>query len=202
MSEFVSILSEILDHFSKNIFSNSRLSQGMISPFPDGSKYSIDGKDATILDLLSDNSVSHSEYKRTHNNQEYKQPFSQAFETAWKEFGVIEKSTFGIIVPYKEGSNLIGRLDALEKYGENYFVDLKSILKDAQQFSVNVYSSKSKELLRDDLIREVIPESEIYVLNDGFYSDKFGLSMEFVGMTINLFWERKSPEYIKYLQGN
>lgn len=155
--------------------------------FNDQLKYSIDGKDATILDLLSDNSVSHSEYKRTHNNQEYKQPFSQAFETAWKEFGVIEKSTFGIIVPYKEGSNLIGRLDALEKHGENYFVDLKSILKDAQQFSVNVYSSKSKELLRDDLIREVIPESEIYVLNDGFYSDKFGLSMEFVGMTTNLF---------------
>ena len=72
-------------------------------------------------------------------------------------------------------------MDALEKYYENYFEELKSILKDAQQFSVNVYSSKLKELLREDLIREVIPDSEIYVLNDGFYSDEFGLSKEFIG---------------------
>lgn len=148
--------------------------------FDEQLKYSIAWKEATVLDLLSDNSVCCAEYKRI-TGKNYQNPFKQSFETAWKEFGVIEKSTFGIIVPYKEGSNLIGRLDALEKYDENYFAELKSILKDAQQFSVNVYSSKLKELLREDLIREVIPDSELYVLNDGFYSDEFGLSMEFVG---------------------
>ncbi len=155
--------------------------------FEEQLKYSIDGKETTILDLLSDNSVSHSEYQRIHNNQDYKQPFSQAFETAWKEFGVIEKSTIGIIVPYNEGTDLIGRLAGLEKYDENYFSELKLILNEAQQFSVNVYSNQLSNLVRDGLIREVIPDSEIYVLNDGFYSDEFGLSKEFVGMTVNVF---------------
>ena len=154
--------------------------------FEDLLKYSIDGKEATVLDLLSDNLICYAEYKRS-AKKTYQNTFKQAFETAWKNFDVIEKSTIGIIVPYKEGSNLIGRLDALEKYGKNYFAELNLILKDAQQFSVNVYSSKLKELLGEDLIREVIPDSEIYVLNDGFYSEEFGLSKEFVGMSVNLF---------------
>ncbi len=154
--------------------------------FDEQLKYSINGKEATVLDLLSDNSVCCAEYKRI-NGENYQNPFKQSFETAWKEFGVIEKSTFGIIVPYGEGSDLIGRLSALEKYDENYFSELKSILKKAQQFSVNVYSSKLNDLLRDNLIREVIRDSEIYVLNDGFYSDEIGLTKEFTGMVINIF---------------
>lgn len=154
--------------------------------FDDQLKYSISGKDATVLDLLSDNLVCCAEYKRI-NGDSYQNPFKQSFETAWKEFGVIEKSTIGIIVPYGEGSDLIGRLSALEKNRENYFEELKAILKAAQQFSVNVYSNKLNELFRDNLIREIIPDSGIYVLNDGFYSEEIGLTKEFIGMTVNLF---------------
>lgn len=152
-------------------------------------KYDIPELHTTVLDLLSDNEKSFDAYFEN-NPDEDEVPFDffQSFETAWKKFEVIADITTGIIVQdenKKYGNEIIGKIASLEK-NDDYYKKLSEFLKDAQKYSVNVYSNKLNDLLSKGIIREAIPNSEIYVLNEGFYSDEFGLSEEFVGMTVNI----------------
>lgn len=149
-------------------------------------QYKIEGKDSTILDLLSDNLISLREYI-DRNGRNPKLPYNQAFNTAWRNFEVIADLTNGIIVPYKEGSNLIGEFSSLEKSDDEYFERIKELLRKSQQFTVNIYSNQLLNLERDGLIREVIEDFGIYVLNEGYYSEETGISREFVGMNNSIF---------------
>lgn len=152
-------------------------------------KYDIPELHTTVLDLLSDNEKSVDAYfENNPEKDELPFDFIQSFETAWKKFEVIADVTTGIIVQDKNkkyGNEIVGKIASLEK-NDDYYKKLSEFLKDAQKYSVNVYSNKLNDLLSKGIIREAIPNSEIYVLNEGFYSDEFGLSEEFVGMTVNI----------------
>ena len=135
------------------------------------------GKDTTVLDMLSDNEKACAEYKRIHDNAVWTLPYRQSFKTAWENFEVIADATTGIIVPYA-GNDVAGRLSALERGEENYGEKLRSLLREAQQYSVNVYPNQLFRLMREKMIYEVIPDSEIYALHEGFYDEAAGLSFE------------------------
>ena len=139
-------------------------------------KYSVDKKDTTVLDMLSDNENAVSEYMRVHDCEKWKLPYMQSFKTAWENFEVIADVTTGIIVPYK--NDIAGRLCALERGEEDYGEKLRSLLHEAQQYSVNVYSNQLERLFKEKMIYEVLPDSGIYALFDGFYDDALGLSYE------------------------
>ena len=139
-------------------------------------KYSVDKKDTTVLDMLSDNQSAVAEYMRTHNNEKWKLPYMQSFKTAWENFEVIADVTTGIIVPYN--NDIAGRLCALERGEEDYGNKLRKLLHEAQQYTVNIYSNQLERLFKENMIYEVLPDSKIYALFDGFYGDDIGLSYE------------------------
>ena len=137
-------------------------------------KYSVDKKDTTVLDMLSDNQNAVAEYMRTHNNEKWKLPYMQSFKTAWENFEVIADVTTGIIVPYN--NDIAGRLCALERGEEDYGNKLRKLLHEAQQYTVNVYSNQLERLFKENMIYEVLPDSGIYVLFEEFYDSDIGLS--------------------------
>jgi len=141
-------------------------------------QYSIKGKDSTILDMLSDNKSAVSEYERIHNGKTWQLPYMQAFRTAWDNFEVIADATTGVIVPYKDGERLINSLCALERSDSDYYMSLKSLLNECQQYTVNIYTNQLQHLGSKGMIYEVIPETGIYALYAGFYNDDLGITEE------------------------
>lgn len=140
--------------------------------------YSIKNKEPSVLNMLSDNESSVAEYERIHSNDKWKNPYVQSFRTAWEEFEVISDSSTGIMVPYGVGKELIGKCSALEKRAENYYSELKTLLKEAQQVSINVYSNQIEKLKEKGIIYELFADSGIYVLNEEYYSKNLGLVSE------------------------
>lgn len=130
------------------------------------------GRDDTLLNLLSLNDIAVADYKQVHK----KAPplnLRQSFMTAAKAFRAIDTPTRGVIVPFgDEGKELINDLCAAYM-PDNEF----DLLRQAQQFSVNVFPKLFNELMSERLICEVSADTGIYYLADGrYYSDEFGLS--------------------------
>lgn len=139
-------------------------------------QYYLKDKKITIMDLLSDNKEGLCEYRRINKGKNWNYPFRQAFETAWKKFEVIAELTTGVLVPYGEGKNIIGKISSLETSDKEYFKDLNTLLNSAQQYTVNVYTNKLEILKRIEMIYELIAESGIYALHDEFYDKNLGMT--------------------------
>ena len=136
--------------------------------------YKVDiGRSDTLLNLLSKNSISVSEYTRIHGKspQMY---FQQAFATAGKQFKAIDAPTQGIVVPYsRAGKKLVAELFSQFAVEQQY-----KLLKKAQKFTVNVFPNVIKKLVEQKALREV-PETGVLVLSDPrFYHPEFGLNSE------------------------
>ena len=136
--------------------------------------YSVDvGRDDNLLNLLSVNSISVSEYKRI-NDQEPKIYFRQAFGTAGEHFKAIDAPTQGVVVPYSDnGKRIVADLFSKFAIEQQY-----ELLRKAQKYTVNVFPNVIKKLKEKKAIREV-PEIGVLVLTDPrFYHPEFGLSTE------------------------
>ena len=137
-------------------------------------------RDDTILDLLSDNSKSEEEYNQAAIQKYGDQAkpltqFRQSFESAWKEFEVISQDTIGVIVPFKEGDEIIKEL-----YSQPDLRRCVELLQEAQQFSVNVFPNRINYMLEKNIINKVPLKNdlEIYTLKDQHYDQNMGLSDE------------------------
>jgi CRISPR-associated endonuclease/helicase Cas3 len=156
-----------MEWFYKNYF--YARSKDMDYPVP-ASKL---GHDDSILNLLGENRYATAETNR--GNEEIENLcFRQAFMTAGKAFDVIDAPTEGIVVPYgRRGKQLIGRL-ASEEFNHNPF----PLLKQAQQFTVNVFPRDFAKLKDAGAIKSLSEEFNIFHLDECFYDPKFGLSTE------------------------
>jgi CRISPR-associated endonuclease/helicase Cas3 len=133
----------------------------------------IAGRDASMIDLLSTNDESIVEYKRTHEAGTWEMTvFHQAFETAWRGFEVIADDTVGVLVPFKEGKDIIKRL-----FADPDPKTMDELLRSGQRYSVNIYPNKIRELEDSDIIKRVNNKTVIYTVNPGYYdNDKIGLT--------------------------
>lgn len=96
------------------------------------------------------------------------------YKTLESHFSVIEAPTTGVIVPYgKEGKELIASLN--EEQSDYEYLNM--LLKEAQQYSVNVYSHTLRELEGEGLLYPLYQEG-IYALHETGYSDDYGISLE------------------------
>lgn len=138
--------------------------------YPVGANSSVERSD-NLFSLLSMNKVSVRAYTSTYHTA----PdilLRQSFCTANAEFRVIDSPTRGVIVPYKDGEQIITELCGafgLEKKGK--------LLKQAQQYSVNLFDHQCDKLLSVRAIQEV-QDAGIYYLDKQYYSDEFGWSDE------------------------
>lgn len=130
------------------------------------------GHDDTLLNLLSGNDVAVAEYCR--NTRRAPAIYlRQAFMSAAKAFKVIDAPTQGVIVPYGgDGKELINDLCAA------YLPDKEfELLRQAQQFSVNVFPNVLQKLSETGVVREIREGTGILYLTDlRYYSTQFGLS--------------------------
>lgn len=125
------------------------------------------GRPDTMLNLLSDNplNVCHS----------LPGQLRQAFRTAGEAFKAIDAPTQGVIVPHKQGKDIIARLCA-----DCDPATTRTLLADAQKYSVNVFPNVWESLLRKQAIHPVRKGEAMYYLDERYYSDHFGLSTEIV----------------------
>ena len=122
----------------------------------------------TLLSLLSDN----------HLNIGQTEPLQlrQSFKTAGKAFKAIDAPTQAVIVPYtQKGKDIIAGLCADFEPSRAY-----DLLKQAQQYSVNVFPNVWKKLKEAQAVRSVQEGEEIYYLDEQYYNENFGLSTEVV----------------------
>lgn len=130
------------------------------------------GHDDTLINLLSLNYSITSEYRRIYKRfpNIY---LRQSFDAAARAFNVINTPTRGIVVPFgKNGQLVISKL--CSNHQDCFSFDL---LRQAQQFTVNVFPKQLDDMLKAKVVREVQEGSGILYLADRrYYSCKFGLS--------------------------
>ena len=130
------------------------------------------GRNDTLLNLLSDNTLAVSDYARTHNRAPARF-LRQSFMSAARAFKAIDVPTRGVIVPHGEaGEGLIVKLCAA------YFPDKEfELLRRAQQYSVNILPHQLEALIKTNAVREIQDGTGILYLSDPrYYSEEFGLS--------------------------
>lgn len=143
-------------------------------PRSDEMVYPIQGSTSgSLLDWLSDNplNVGKQAYEKG------KLPLlCQSFKSAGKVFQAIDAPTKAVIVPYGEGKEMISTLCRQERDQHFY-----RTLSQAQRFSVNVFPNIWTQLEKENALIP-IADTGIYYLDERYYIDEYGLSVDEVGM--------------------
>lgn len=121
-----------------------------------------------LFRLLSSNEISRCQANRI--NSTSAPYFAYAFQTAANEFKAIDALTQGVIVPYLEGKEIINRLCASKNPYE-----ISALLKEAQQYSINLFDYQIKELFKNQYLHETQIKSGIFYLSEEGYDDTYGL---------------------------
>lgn len=95
------------------------------------------------------------------------------YKTLESHFEVIEAPTTGILIPYEQGKDLIVSLNEEVIDYDKFNLQLKQ----AQLYSVNVYSHTLRQLVEKDLIYPLYTEG-VYALRESGYHEDYGLSIE------------------------
>ena len=126
----------------------------------------------SLLDWLSDNALN--PYGEKNNKRSKPLPLlMQSFKSAGRAFQAIDAPTHAVIVPYGEGAELIVKLCG--EWDPKKMYDAK---KKAQRYSVNVFPNVWNKLQKENALHETIEGSGIYYLNERYYNDEFGLSLD------------------------
>lgn len=128
----------------------------------------------SLLDWLSDNKNNPGGNININNRRTGKiQLLMQSFKSAGRAFQAIDAPTHAVIVPYGEGAELIAKL-----CGEWDPEEMYDAKKKAQRYSVNVFPNVWGKLQKENALYETIEGSGIYYLNERYYNDEFGLSLD------------------------
>ena len=126
----------------------------------------------SLLDWLSDNALN--PYGEKNDKRSKPLPLlMQSFKSAGRAFQAIDAPTHAVIVPYGEGAELIAKL-----CGGWDPKEMHRTLQKAQRYSVNVFPNVWGKLLKENALHETIEGSGIYYLNERYYNDEFGLSLD------------------------
>ncbi|ABR47839.1 CRISPR-associated helicase Cas3 [Alkaliphilus metalliredigens QYMF] len=127
--------------------------------------------DKSMYDLLSGNKEAFNAFN-SRNGYKSELMLRQAFKTAGSNFQVIDQNTTGVIVPYGRGKTLITLIN-----GACNLSELKEYLKEAQQFSVNLFETDKRKL---EEIGGIVglKDGAIFAIRDGFYEDDVGVTFE------------------------
>lgn len=127
------------------------------------------GKKSTLVNLLSNNPTGREAYWENNPGKEQTWPLSQAFGTAGKCFTVIDSPTISLIVPYKEGGEIISDLN-----GKIFPEQERALLRKAQLYSINIYRHRLNYLLEQEAAF-LLPCGAFALLPEWYDSHKRGL---------------------------
>jgi CRISPR-associated endonuclease/helicase Cas3 len=136
----------------------------------------------TLLNLLSSNSSAVTDFMRVNKTMPAIN-LRQSFMTAAKLFKSIDAPTRSVIVRYgDEGRELVNQLCSAFEVEKQY-----ALIKKAQQYSVNLFPYEFEKLAAQNALYRVQEETEIFYLDDRYYSEQFGISLEPINKEVFLY---------------
>lgn len=127
----------------------------------------------TLLNLLSTNSSAVADFQRTNKSLPVIN-LRQSFMTAAKLFKSIDAPTRSVIVKYDdEGKKLVSQLCAAFEVNKQY-----ALIRKAQQYSVPLFPYEFEKLAQQNALYRVQEETEIFYLDNRYYSKISGISFE------------------------
>lgn len=171
---------EVLNQFEKNpeSFDNELLSPKAIERYfnlyysdteiKKQMDYNLSSNEESIYEMLTLKSSRNTDYFEKKNKQ-IPISINYRFKTASKYFNVIDNNTKTIIVPFKEGKNIITSL-----ISSNSLKDKINLLKISQQYSVNIYENIFNKLKNENAFIPCEIDG-IYLLEKSFYDDVKGV---------------------------
>lgn len=130
-------------------------------------------RDDTLLNLLSCNSLAVTDFRRA-NRIMPTINLCQSFMTAAREFKSIDAPTHSVIVRYGDkGKELVNQLCSAFEVEKQY-----NLIKKAQQYSVNLFPYEFEKLVQQNVLYRVQEETEIFYLDNRYYSKITGISLE------------------------
>lgn len=149
-----------------------RYFQEFYSEFQHDLDYPVTGFRENMVDMLTDGKQESARYQSYINK--YKQHLDimniSSMHTAAKQFQVIENNTTSVIAPYKGGEGIITKLISAET-----IADLNKLLREAQQYVVNVYDHEKRSLSENNGMYGIF-DNQIFILGENFYDDRYGIS--------------------------
>jgi len=128
----------------------------------------------SLYSLLADN-ASLVKSGKTHKRYEVK-ALNQSFRTAAELFSVIEDGGDSVFVPRGRGKEIWEEIQMKKKDRNTGYQEIKSLLKETQQFVVNLQKYEIEELGKGVIRWE--DEMGMYILNEMYYDEKTGLTGE------------------------
>lgn len=135
--------------------------------------YQVPGVGA-LYDLLTDN-INLVKSGKVHKGYEIK-ALNQAFRTAAEHFSVIGDGGISVFVPRGRGKEIWEEIQRETKHRNAGYREMKSLLKEAQQFVVNLQKYELEKLGKGVIGWE--DEMGMYVLNEMYYDEKTGITGE------------------------
>lgn len=136
--------------------------------------YPIKGMNETMIELLMADGLKNA-YLKAYIVKKKKPPslsVANSYNTAARNFKVIDSPTTSVIVPYGSGKEIIADLNSDIEIG-----NLTYLLQKAQQFTVNLYEQQLRVLKENDSLTTIFNDS-IYVLKEGAYDNEYGVNIE------------------------
>ncbi|WP_243647015.1 CRISPR-associated helicase Cas3' [Scopulibacillus darangshiensis] len=125
----------------------------------------------TLYELLNSNEIYKCGYKHK-TGKPFPLLLHTSIKTAAKYFNVIDNNTTSLLVPYKEGADIIA------EFNEDLSIqDFSVLLKQSQQYTVNIYERELNELSKNNNI-VYLRDGKILVLRENAYDLDFGVNIE------------------------
>ena len=125
----------------------------------------------TVYDLLNNNDLGFSAHNTRKDKQKAVPPaLRSAFRSAAEEFFVIDRGRTDVVVPYKEGKDLL-----LKYYAADDTLLKRDLLRKLGKYSVSLYGYQRDGLSARGALSN--PEG-LMVLADGFYHEERGVDLE------------------------
>lgn len=171
---------EVLDEFMKKpeTFDNELLSTNAVKRYfnlyygdteiEKQMDYPLKNDSETIYEMLTLKKSRDTNYFERENKQ-IPISINYRFKTASKQFNVIDNNTKTIIVPFREGKSIITSL-----ISNNSLKDKINLLKNSQQYSVNIYEPMFNKLKEENAFIPCEIEG-IHLLEESFYDEVKGV---------------------------
>ncbi|MGF7046462.1 CRISPR-associated endonuclease/helicase Cas3 [Paenibacillus sp. DS2015] len=140
--------------------------------------YSIPKLGKEMTELLSSGKADNTYFQAYYSKYKEHLPLflANSYKTAAEHFHVIDNHATSVIVPYgedkEEGKDIIAELN-----GQQTIPELTRLLRNAQQFTINLLSYEKEQLSKNNGLVSYL-DGKVLALTEGAYHKEYGLNLE------------------------
>ncbi|OBZ15728.1 CRISPR-associated helicase/endonuclease Cas3 [Bacillus sp. FJAT-27264] len=151
-----------------------RYFQEFYTEFESSLNYFIPKLGEDMTDLLSSPRMENKYYQAYRQRHQEALPLFlvNSYKTAAEHFEVIDSHTTSVIVPFREGEEIITELN-----GQQSIEDLSRLLRNAQQYTINIFTHEKEKLSKNNALVAYL-DGKVLALTEGAYHENYGLNLE------------------------